>query len=66
MKLFYAHSMNLDEILQNKSKVGIMPSSGMLHCVALVRIDVSEAQIMSIIWVTTIGRLGTMLAVTSN
>jgi hypothetical protein len=38
---------------------------GMLHRVALVRTDVSEKPITSIIWVTRIGELGT-LAVTSN
>jgi hypothetical protein len=43
-----------------------MPSSGMLHRVVLVRIDVSEECIASIIRVTRIGELGTTLAVTSN
>jgi hypothetical protein len=42
-----------------------MPSSGMLHRVALVRTDVSEKCIASIIRVIRIGELGT-LAVTSN
>jgi hypothetical protein len=42
-----------------------MPSSGMLHHVALVRTDVSEELSGSIIRVTRIGELGT-LAVTSN
>jgi hypothetical protein len=37
----------------------------MLHCVALVRTDVSEELRASIIRVTRIGELGT-LAVTSN
>jgi hypothetical protein len=36
----------------------------MLHCVALVRTDVSEEHSTSIIWVTRIGELGTMFAVT--
>jgi hypothetical protein len=43
-----------------------MPSSGMLHYVALVRIDVSEERSTSIIKVTRIGELRTVLAVTSN
>jgi demethoxyubiquinone hydroxylase (CLK1/Coq7/Cat5 family) len=43
-----------------------MPSSGMLRRVALVRTDVSEERIASIIRVTRIGELGTMQAVTSN
>jgi hypothetical protein len=34
-----------------------MPSSGMLHCVALVRADVSEVLSASIIRVTRIGEL---------
>jgi hypothetical protein len=42
-----------------------MPSSGILHRVALVRTDVSEEHIASIIRVTRIGELGT-LAVTSK
>jgi hypothetical protein len=41
-----------------------MPSSGLLHCVALVRIDVSEDRIVSIIRVTRTGELGATLAVT--
>jgi hypothetical protein len=40
-----------------------MPSSGMLHHVALVGTDVSKACSASIIGVTRIGELGTMLAV---
>jgi hypothetical protein len=43
-----------------------MPSSGMLRRVALVRTDVSEERITSIIRVTRIGKLGKMLAVTGN
>jgi hypothetical protein len=43
-----------------------MPSSGMLHRVALVRTDVSEELSASFIKVTRIGQLGTTLAVTSN
>jgi hypothetical protein len=42
-----------------------MPSSGMLRCMVVVRTDVSEEHIASIIRVTRIGELGT-LAVTSN
>jgi hypothetical protein len=43
-----------------------MPSSEMLHNVALVRTGVSEERITSIIRVTRIGQLGTTLAVTSH
>jgi hypothetical protein len=43
-----------------------MPPSGMLRHVALVRTDVSEESIASIIRVTRIGVLRTALAVTSN
>jgi hypothetical protein len=38
---------------------------GMLLCVALVRTDVSDERITSIIMVIRIGELGTTLAVTS-
>jgi demethoxyubiquinone hydroxylase (CLK1/Coq7/Cat5 family) len=43
-----------------------MPSSGTLRRVALVRTDVSEENIASIMRVTRIGELGTALAGTSN
>jgi hypothetical protein len=43
-----------------------LPSSGMLRRMALVRTDVSEEPSASFISVTTIGELGTTLAVTSN
>jgi hypothetical protein len=43
-----------------------MPSSGMLRRVALIRTDVSEECIASLIRVTRSGELGTTLAVTSN
>jgi hypothetical protein len=43
-----------------------MVSFGMLRRVALVRSDVSEELSASFIRVTTIGELGTTLAVTSN
>jgi hypothetical protein len=43
-----------------------MPSSGMLRLVALVRTDVLEERIVSIIRMTRIGELGIMLAVSSN
>jgi DNA-binding TFAR19-related protein (PDSD5 family) len=42
-----------------------MPSSEILHHVALVRTDISEELSTSIIRVTRIGELGKMLAVTS-
>jgi hypothetical protein len=41
-----------------------MPSSGMLRSVALVRTNILEERIASIIRVTKIGELGTMLTVT--
>jgi hypothetical protein len=43
-----------------------MPSSGMFRRVFLVRTDVSEERIASIIRVTRIAELGTTLAITSN
>jgi hypothetical protein len=43
-----------------------MPSSGMLRRVALVRTDVSEERMASIIRVTKIGGPGAALAVNSN
>jgi hypothetical protein len=43
-----------------------MPSFGVLHRVALVRSDVSEENIASIIRVKSISELGIKLAVTSN
>jgi hypothetical protein len=42
-----------------------MASSGMLRRVALVRSDVLEELSTSVIWVTSIGELGTTLAVTN-
>jgi hypothetical protein len=43
-----------------------MPSSGMLRRVALVKTDIWEKRIASIIRVARIGELGTTLAETSN
>jgi hypothetical protein len=43
-----------------------MPYSGMLRRVALVRTDVSEEHITSIIRVTRMGEPGTTLAITRN
>jgi hypothetical protein len=43
-----------------------MASSGMLRLVVLVRTEVSEELIASLIRVTRIGELGTTLPVTSN
>jgi hypothetical protein len=45
---------------------GRMASSGMLRRVAPVRTDVSEERSASVIRVTSIGELGTTLAVTRN
>jgi hypothetical protein len=47
-------------------QISRMPSSGMLRRVNLVRTDVSEERITSVIWVTRIDELGTTLAVTKN
>jgi hypothetical protein len=43
-----------------------MPSSGMLRRVALIRTDISEECIASIITVTRIGSLGNILAVATE
>jgi hypothetical protein len=43
-----------------------MQSSGIWYRVALVRNDVSEETIASIIWMRRIGELGTTLEVNSN
>jgi hypothetical protein len=43
-----------------------MPSSGMLHPMALVSTDVSEERSASIIRVTRFGELGATLVLTSN
>jgi hypothetical protein len=43
-----------------------MPSSGMLCHVVLVRTDILGEHSASIVRVTRIGKLGTMLAVTTN
>jgi demethoxyubiquinone hydroxylase (CLK1/Coq7/Cat5 family) len=43
-----------------------VPSSRMLRREALVRTDVSEERVISIIRVTKIGELGATLAVTKN
>jgi hypothetical protein len=43
-----------------------MPSCGMLHLAALVRIDVSKELSASIMRVTRTGELGTALVVSSN
>jgi hypothetical protein len=57
---------NLIESIYRNPLVLRMVSSGMLRRVALVRTDVSEELIVSIIRVTRICELGTKLAVTSN
>jgi hypothetical protein len=43
-----------------------MPSSGMLHHMALIRTDVSEERISSIIKVTRVDEIGTTLVVTGK
>jgi hypothetical protein len=43
-----------------------MPSSGILRLVALVRTDISDERITSIVRVTIIGEVETMLVATSN
>jgi hypothetical protein len=43
-----------------------MPSSGMWHQVGLVKIDISEKRIASVVRVEIISELGTTLAVTSK
>jgi hypothetical protein len=43
-----------------------MPTSRMLRRAALLRTDISEERISSIIRVTRIGEIGTTLAVTNN
>jgi hypothetical protein len=52
--------------LKRRRWLGSMVSSEMLRRVTLVKTDVSEELSASIIRVTRIGKLGTMLAVTSN
>jgi hypothetical protein len=52
--------------LKEEHDYGRMPSSGMLHHVALVRTHVSEELSASFIRVTRICELGTTLAVASN
>jgi hypothetical protein len=47
-------------------RVGRMPSSVMLCRIALLRTNVSDERVASIIRVTRIAELGTILAVTNN
>jgi hypothetical protein len=54
-----------ENVCVNSNIMSVVPSSGMLCHVALVRTDVLEKHSTSIIRVTIIGELG-MLAVTSN
>jgi hypothetical protein len=56
----------LNIALVKNGNAGRMKSSGMLRRVHLVRIDVSEERIASIIRVTRIGELGTTLALSSK
>jgi hypothetical protein len=56
----------MEEVRYLKQQSRRMASSGMLRRVALVRTDVSEELSASNIRVTSIGELGTTLAVTSN
>jgi hypothetical protein len=53
-------------LFRNPLRVWSMPSSGMLRRVALVRTDVLEKRIASIIRLTRIGKLRTTSIVTSN
>jgi hypothetical protein len=46
--------------------VGKYCHEGMLRHVALVRTDISEEPSASVIRMTRVGKLGTMLAITSN
>jgi hypothetical protein len=60
--------MGTDSLKLNEGHVCVrrMPSSGMLHLVALVRTDALEECIASITRVERIGELGTTLTVTIN
>jgi hypothetical protein len=63
------HIMNKLELIfkcTELKNIRRLPSSGMLRHVTLVRTDVSEENIASIIRAKRIGELGTTLAVTSN
>jgi thioester reductase-like protein len=67
--LLHSHPCNLANVKQHQQHSRLllrMPSYGMLRRVALVRTEVSEERIASIIRVTRIGELGTTLAITSN
>jgi hypothetical protein len=57
---------NLFNLLGRVRMVSKVPYSGMLRLVALVRTDVSEERISSMIKVTRISELATTLAVTTN
>jgi hypothetical protein len=49
--------------LEKSNDISRMPSSGILRHVVLVRTDISEERITSIVRVTRIGALGTALVV---
>jgi hypothetical protein len=59
--------LGISYFLINEPKLSLrMASYGMVRRVALVRTDISEELGLSIIWVTRIGELRKMLAVTIN
>jgi hypothetical protein len=62
--IFYTAKQFIKSDFLIREFYGRMPSSEMLHCVALVKTDVKEERSASIIRATRIGERGTKLAVT--